>query len=38
MARDALTVHSHDNDLWNKYATAWGAIQACRDLAIDPQK
>jgi len=39
LARDALTVHSHVNMIFGiNDATAWGAIQACRDLAIDPQK
>lgn len=39
LARDALTVHSHVNLIFAiNDATAWGAIQACRDLAIDPEK
>ncbi len=39
LARDALTVHSQVNLIFGiNDATAWGAIQACRDLAIDPEK
>lgn len=39
LARDALVVHSHVNLIFAiNDATAWGAIQACRDLAIDPEK
>jgi len=39
LTRDALTVHSQVNLIFGiNDATAWGAIQACRDLAIDPNK
>jgi DeoR/GlpR family transcriptional regulator of sugar metabolism len=39
LTRDALTVHSQVNLIFAiNDATAWGAIQACRDLAIDPEK
>ncbi len=39
LTRDALTVHSQVNLIFGiNDATAWGAIQACRDLAIDPEK
>jgi DeoR/GlpR family transcriptional regulator of sugar metabolism/ABC-type sugar transport system substrate-binding protein len=39
LTKDALTVHSQINVIFAiNDATAWGAIQACRDLAIDPEK
>jgi DeoR/GlpR family transcriptional regulator of sugar metabolism len=39
LTRDALIVHSQVNMIFAiNDATAWGAIQACRDLAIDPAK
>jgi ribose transport system substrate-binding protein len=39
LTRDALTVHSQVNLIFGiNDATSWGAIQACRDLAIDPEK
>ncbi len=39
LARDALTVHSQVNLIFGiNDATAWGALQACRDLSIDPDK
>jgi len=37
--RDALTVHPHINVIFAiNDSTASGALQACRDLAIDPEK
>ncbi len=39
LTRDALTVHSQVNLIFGiNDATAWGAIQACRDMSIDPEK
>jgi DeoR family fructose operon transcriptional repressor len=39
LTHDALVVHSQVNMIFAiNDATAWGAIQACRDLAIDPSK
>jgi DeoR/GlpR family transcriptional regulator of sugar metabolism/ABC-type sugar transport system substrate-binding protein len=39
LTRDALTVHSQVNLIFAiNDATAWGAIQACRDLGLDPEK
>jgi len=39
LTRDALTVYKQINIIFAiNDTTAWGAIQACRDLAIDPQK
>ena len=39
LTRDALTVHSQVNLIFAiNDATAWGAIKACRDLGLDPDK
>jgi DeoR family fructose operon transcriptional repressor len=39
LTRDALIVNAHVNLIFGiNDATAWGALQACRDLAIDPAK
>jgi DeoR/GlpR family transcriptional regulator of sugar metabolism len=39
LTKDALTVHSQINVIFTiNDATAWGALQACRDLSIDPDK
>ncbi len=39
VTKDALTVHSNINVIFAiNDATAWGALQACRELAIDPEK
>jgi len=39
LARDALAVYPHINLIFAiNDITAWGAINACRDLNIDPQK
>jgi DeoR/GlpR family transcriptional regulator of sugar metabolism len=39
MARDALTVYPHINLIFAiNDTTAWGAINACRDLNIDPRQ
>jgi DeoR/GlpR family transcriptional regulator of sugar metabolism len=39
LTRDALTVHKKINLIFAiNDTTAWAAIQACRDLAIDPDK
>jgi DeoR family fructose operon transcriptional repressor len=39
LTRDALTVHSQVNLIFAiNDATAWGAIQACSDLGLDPEK
>jgi DeoR/GlpR family transcriptional regulator of sugar metabolism len=39
LTRDALTVHSQVNLIFAiNDATAWGAIQACRDLGLDSEK
>ena len=39
VTRDALIVHPNINIIFAiNDATAWGALQACRDLAIDPEK
>jgi DeoR/GlpR family transcriptional regulator of sugar metabolism len=39
LTRDALTVHKNINIIFAiNDTTAWGAIQACRDLGIDPEK
>ena len=39
LTRDALTVYKQINIIFAiNDTTAWGAIQACRDLSIDPQK
>jgi len=39
LTRDALTVHSQVNLIFAiNDATAWGAIQACCDLGLDPEK
>jgi len=39
LARDALTVHPHINLIFAiNDTTAWGAINACKDLNIDPAR
>jgi DeoR family fructose operon transcriptional repressor len=39
LTKDALTVHSQINVIFAiNDATAWGAIQACRELGIDPKQ
>jgi DeoR family fructose operon transcriptional repressor len=39
LTRDALTVHKEINVIFAiNDTTAWGAIQACRDLSIDPAR
>lgn len=39
VTQDALTVHPQINVIFAiNDATAWGALQACRELAIDPEK
>lgn len=39
LARDALTVYPHINLIFAiNDITAWGAINACRDLLIDPER